>query len=140
MQLGDLMQSPVYTCKPAARLDMAARDMETHNVGSLVVTDEADRILGILTDRDLALALGHGMGPATTVDEVMSTDVTTIAVDADVESAAALMDRKGVRHLPVVNDRKRPVGMIGLDDLYDYLGRATSALAAALRAQGTAKP
>ena len=39
---------------------MAAREMEVHNVGSLVVTDEDQKLVGIITDRDLALGLAHG--------------------------------------------------------------------------------
>jgi len=140
MNLQAFMQTPVYGCKRAATLEMAARDMEAHNVGSLVVTDDEDRIVGIITDRDMAIALGHGKGPATSVEEVMSTEVVTVSIDADVESAASEMDRRRVRHLPVVNDRGRPVGMVCLDDLYHYLARATSALAGALRAQGSARP
>jgi CBS domain-containing protein len=138
MDLQSFMQSPAYGCKPEATLEEAARDMETHEVGSLVVNDESDRIVGIVTDRDLALALAHGQGSDTQVHEVMSRDVTLTPVDADLESVARAMNDGRVRHLPVVNEHNRLVGMVSIDDLYRYLFRATSALVRVLGDRGPA--
>ena len=78
MRLREFVQSPVYACAPTWTLSVAAREMEAHNVGSLVVTDDDDRIVGIITDRDLALGFAHGRTVATTVEEIMSLQVVTI--------------------------------------------------------------
>ncbi len=137
MRLREFMQSPVYACSPTSTLAMAAREMEAHNVGSLVVTDDAERIVGIITDRDLALCYAHGRSGGTAVSEIMSHHVVSIPDDADIDEAAATMDSHGVRRLPVTDARDRVVGMICLDDLYNYLTQETITLAGAVRAQGT---
>jgi CBS domain-containing protein len=136
MQLREFMQSPAYTCSPATTLADAAREMEAHNVGSLVVTGIDDRIVGILTDRDLALSLAHHRDAATPVKAVMSINVVTIPDDAALDEAASAMDSRGVRRLPVADGLGHPVGIICLDDLYRYLTQETITLAGAVRAQG----
>jgi CBS domain-containing protein len=136
MQLREFMQSPAYTCSPDTNLAAAAREMEAHNVGSLVVTDADDRIVGIVTDRDLALGWGHHKVPRTAVRAVMSSYVVTIPADATLDEAAAAMDARGVRRLPVADALGHPIGIICLDDLYRYLTQETITLAGAVRAQG----
>jgi CBS domain-containing protein len=139
MRLRQFMQSPVYACSPTATLSMAAREMEAHNVGSLVVTDDDEKIVGIITDRDLALCLAHGRAAANTVAEIMSHDVVTIRDDADMDDAAAVMDSRAVRRLPVTDKRGHAIGMICLDDLYNYLTQETITLHGAVRAQGASQ-
>lgn len=134
------MHSPVYTCSPEMTLTDAATQMEAHNVGSLVVTDPENCIVGILTDRDLALALAHHTGEATKVTAVMSDDVVTIAADTGLDEAASAMDDWGIRRLPVVDLQGHPVGIVCLDDLYRYVMQETIMLAGAMRAQGHPHP
>jgi CBS domain-containing protein len=135
MRLRDFMQSPVYACAPTASLSTAAREMEAHNVGSLVVSDH-EQIVGIVTDRDLALAHAHSKSSETSVDEVMSRHVVTIGEGATLDDAASEMDSHAVRRLPVVDGAGRPIGIVCLDDLYGYLTQETITLAGAVRAQG----
>lgn len=136
MRLRDFMQAPVYSCSPSSSLATAAGEMETHNVGSLLVTDDDDVLVGVITDRDLALALAHGRGPDSTISEVMSKEVVTIPDNATLDDAAGEMDSHAVRRLPVVDDSGRAIGIICLDDLYSYLAQETITLAGAVRAQG----
>lgn len=136
MELRRFMQSPVYCCSPDAPLSNAAAEMETHNIGSLVVTDGDKRIVGIVTDRDLALSLAHGGNGTMTVADVMSRQVVTIGPDADMDAAAGAMDDRGIRRLPVADDGGHAIGMVSLDDLYNYLTQETITLAGAMRAQG----
>lgn len=136
MRLRDFMQAPVHGCSPTTTLSIAAREMETHNVGSLIVRDDEDRIVGVVTDRDLALALGRGHGPQAAVDQVMSRHVVTIPATATLDDAASEMDSHAVRRLPVVDEQGRAIGIICLDDLYNYLTQETITLAGAVRAQG----
>jgi len=136
MRLRDFMQAPVYACSPTASLSMAAREMEVHNVGSLIVNDDEGRIVGIVTDRDLGLALGRGHRPDTVVAEVMSRHVVTLRDDATLDDAASEMDSYAVRRLPVVDAGGRAIGIISLDDLYGYLVQETITVAGAVRAQG----
>ena len=135
--LRDFMQTPVHICMPSSTLAMAAREMEARNVGSLLVVDDEEQIVGIVTDRDLALCLGHGCIPDTTVGEVMSRHVATIPADASLEDAAAAMDSHAVRRLPVVDAAGKAIGIVCLDDLYSFLTQETITLAGVIRSQGT---
>ncbi len=135
MRLRDFMQAPVYACSPDSGLALAAREMQIHNVGSLIVSDAEEKIVGIVTDRDLALALARGHGPETRVSEVMSHHVVTIPDDATLDDAASEMDAHAVRRLPVVDEQGRAIGIVCLDDLYSYLTQETITLAGAVRAQ-----
>lgn len=140
MRLREFMQSPAYTCPSDTNLATAAREMEAHNVGSLLVIDSDARIVGILTDRDLALSLAHRSDGTTPVQSVMSANVVTITDEATLDDAAAAMDSRAVRRLPVVDSSGHPVGIICLDDLYRYLTQETITLAGAVRAQGLPHP
>jgi CBS domain-containing protein len=94
----------------------AARHMRDANVGSLLVVND-DRLLGIVTDRDLVVrALAGGRPAQTTVEMVMSAPAVTVPADADVATAAEAMVRHRVRRLPVV-DGDRVAGIVTLDDL-----------------------
>lgn len=95
----------------------AALAMRTNEVGAIVVTDR-DAIVGIVTDRDLALrVVGEGRDPrATRLRDVMSPGVATLAPDADHAAAVRLMTEQRTRRVPLVEEG-RVVGMVTLDDL-----------------------
>ncbi len=133
-QLKEFMHTPLFACSPSATLAMAAQEMEQHNVGSLVVTDREDRILGMITDRDIALAVGRGSTPDTPVDRISAHKVVTIASDADVDDAATLMSSEGVWRLPVTDEGGRPVGMVSLNDVFGHVARETQSLSVAAHA------
>jgi CBS domain-containing protein/uncharacterized protein (DUF2267 family) len=95
----------------------AARAIESNNIGAVVV-QEHRRIVGILTDRDLAIrVLGAGLDPKTTpVSKVMTSPVVTLSPRNSQSDAITLMQQKGVRRIPLVDDG-RTVGIVTLDDL-----------------------
>jgi CBS domain-containing protein len=88
------MHTPLMACSPGATLAMAAREMEDHNVGSLAVTDRDDQILGMITDRDIALAIGGSNAADTPMDRICTHSVVTIGTETDLHDAAALMARR----------------------------------------------
>jgi CBS domain/Uncharacterized conserved protein (DUF2267) len=95
----------------------AARAMADNHVGAVLVGDQRG-IAGIITDRDLALAvLGGGLDPKTTpLGEVMSEEVVTCEIGADLDQVVRLMQKHGVRRIPLV-EGGRPVGLVTFDDL-----------------------
>ena len=133
-QLKQLMHTPVFACSPDATLVMAAQEMDKHKVGSLVVTDREDRILGMVTDRDIALAIGREKAPETPVDRISTHSVVTIGSEADARDAIELMGAKGVWRLPVTDDGGRPVGMVSLNDVFGSLAQETQELSVAAHA------
>jgi signal-transduction protein with cAMP-binding, CBS, and nucleotidyltransferase domain len=118
MLVREFMCSPAATCKPEATLQFAAREMERCNVGSLIVVGEDNHLVGIVTDRDLALrAVAWGQDASTPVAEVMTKNVAVILPDADVFESVKKMARWGVRRMPVVDVAGEVAGMIALDDV-----------------------
>ena len=102
---------------PTATVRQVAELMRERNVGSVVLVDESGAITGFVTDRDLALgALTDGRDPGDPVEAHASSPVVTAEPGMDVEAAAELMVRHGVRRLPVL-DKGRLTGIITLDDL-----------------------
>jgi uncharacterized protein (DUF2267 family) len=95
----------------------AARAMADNHIGAVLVS-EPQRLAGILTDRDLALAvLGGELDAKTTpLGEVMSEEVVTCDIGADLDEVARLMREHAVRRVPVM-ENGRPVGLITFDDL-----------------------
>jgi len=99
----------------------AARLMEGDDVGSLPVVDKdgAARLIGVLTDRDIALrVVAAGLDPETTpVSDVASREVVTVTPDDDLDDALTRMARAQVRRLPVVIAEGELVGILSQADL-----------------------
>jgi CBS domain-containing protein len=117
MQVKDMMTRDVRTVSSGASLKEAARAMAETDVGALPV-QEADRLVGMITDRDIAVrGIAIGKGPDATVGEVMTHEVLYCFDDEDVENVCENMADIQVRRLPVVTRDKRLVGIVSLADL-----------------------
>ncbi len=102
----------VESIAPDATVAEAASRMQLRHVSALVVLD-GERLVGILTERDLLQVLIDGDDPASVpVSRRMTADVVTIAPDTDTMQARELMGRHAVRHLPVVDDRGAVIGLV----------------------------
>lgn len=115
---------------PAAQIDTpddtvaeAAAKMWGQQTGSLLVM-EGDRLEGIITERDLLRLVAEGKDPkAVSVRDAMSKNVVTIGPDTGLRDAAELMFQKWFRHLPVIDDAGKVVGVISLRDLLTVVAR-----------------
>jgi CBS domain-containing protein len=118
MKVQELMTRGAECVAPNTTLQDAARRMKDLDVGSLPICDN-DRLAGMVTDRDMVIrGLADGSDPTTTtVDRVMSPDITYCFEDQDVEEASRLMKDRQIRRLAVLNRDKRLVGMLSLGDL-----------------------
>ncbi|MFC6827138.1 CBS domain-containing protein [Halopelagius fulvigenes] len=116
-----LMSSPVHTVSPDTLVETAAQTMLEEGVGSVVVTDEEDGLLGILTSTDFVrIVAERHPKDETPVSEYMSTDVVTTTAQEPITAAADTMIERGVHHVPVVDDGT-VIGMITTTDLTAYL-------------------
>ena len=96
----------------------AIKMMADESVGSLVVLDENDGLVGIVTERDYArkvIVKGRSFGD-TRVADIMTADVLTTSGDRTVNSCMEIMTEKKLRHLPVVEDG-RVIAMVSIGDL-----------------------
>jgi CBS domain-containing protein len=118
MFVRDAMTPDAEWISPDLSLVEVGRRMRDKRIGCLPVGDK-DRLIGMITDRDLACrAIADGADPKTTkAREVMTKGITWCFDDQSLDEAARLMEEKQIHHLPVLNRRKRMVGILSLSDL-----------------------
>ncbi|MEU3982748.1 CBS domain-containing protein [Streptomyces sp. NPDC026672] len=120
---GDIMHRGAQWIPAHETLDRAAQLMRELNVGALPISDENERLCGILTDRDIVVgcvAVGHDPSRITAGDLAQGTP-RWIDAGADVDEVLREMREHQIRRLPVIED-KRLVGMISEADLAQHLG------------------
>ena len=117
MKVSKYMTRDVQLVTPTQTIREAARMMAEIDAGSLPVQED-DRLVGVITDRDIAVrAVAQGKSPDTPVRDVMSREVLYCFEDQEVKEIARNMGDVKVRRLPVVNRDKRLVGIISVGDL-----------------------
>ena len=116
MRIQEIMSRSVQLTAPDTTIGEAARKMRDEGVGALPV-GENDRLIGMVTDRDIVIrGVADGRDRAS-VRDVMSKGIIYCYEDDDIAKAAESMSRHQVRRLPVINRDKRLVGVIALADL-----------------------
>lgn len=117
MQVRELMTRPAKTVTPWASVEVAAAIMAIYGVGALPVC-EAGRVVGILTDRDLAIRCiaGGKIPKKTQVRAIMTPQPVVVSPHVRARDAARMMADLGIRRLPVVQGG-RAIGMITADDI-----------------------
>lgn len=117
MPLRTYIRPRMVILAPNATAIEAARALEKNNIGAVVVQD-AGRVVGIVTDRDLAVrVLARGLDPTSTkLSEVMTSPVATLTPRDTHKDAIGLMQKWNVRRIPLV-ENERAVGFVTLDDL-----------------------
>jgi CBS domain-containing protein len=117
MKIAEVMTRDVRIVSPQQRLRDVARIMADIDAGAVPV-GENDRLVGMITDRDIAIrAVAAGKGPDTPVSEVMTEDLKYCFEEDEVVDVAENMAKLQVRRLPVLNRDKRLVGMVSLGDI-----------------------
>lgn len=117
MKVCNLMTSEPATCSPSDHLASAAMKMWTNDCGILPVVEDS-RTLGVVTDRDIAMALAmkESQATAVTVADVITGDLFSCAPEDEVADALTIMRDHRVRRLPVL-DGGRLIGILSLNDI-----------------------
>jgi CBS domain-containing protein len=117
MRVSEAMTRDVRICNPSDSIRDCATMMAEIDAGAMPV-GEGDRLVGMITDRDIALrGVAQGKSPDAPVREVMSQEVKYCFEDEDLEQVAKNMSDIRVRRLPVLSREKRLVGIVSLGDL-----------------------
>jgi CBS domain-containing protein len=117
MRIAEIMSRDVRVASPTDTIQHAARVMAEIEAGVLPV-GENDRLVGMLTDRDIAIrAVAAGLSPDCPVGQVMTHDVKYVYEDESIDDLARNIMSLQVRRLPVLNREKRLVGIVSLSDL-----------------------
>ena len=119
MRVSEVMTRGVECARPTDSVAHAAGRMKAMDVGVLPVCGDNDRLVGMLTDRDITVRATAGASDpsGTCVRDVMTPAVTYCFEDDDVARAAATMKDKQIRRLVVLNRDKRLTGIVSLGDL-----------------------
>lgn len=117
MRVSEAMSRDVRVANPGQTICDVAKIMAEIDAGAVPV-GENDRLVGMITDRDIAVrAVAAGKGPDTPVREVMSQEVKYCFEDEELDHVAKNMGDIRIRRLPVVNRDKRLVGIVSLGDV-----------------------
>ena len=119
MRLSHIMTGAIQTIAPGASLAEAAKKMASGDIGSLPVCSDKRKVVGIITDRDIAVrAVARGLDPnQTCVRDVMTREVLSCPADSEIEAACELMEQKQVRRLVVTDGEDAPIGIVSLGDI-----------------------
>jgi CBS domain-containing protein len=119
MQCREIMKKENLECaSPEDTSEEAARRMRDENIGFLPVCDESGKVLGTLTDRDIAIReVATGKPPSTPVDEIMTRQVVSCRPEDDVEQAMRLMVQHHKSRIVCIDDIGRLAGIISLSDI-----------------------
>ena len=124
MKVSDLPPGRLLTVDPDTRVSDVAREMRLKDSDSVAVMS-GGRLVGIITERDLVRSIADGVNPTqATAGVIMTAGPATVTMDEDVNVVALKMMRLGIRHLPVVDDDGKPVGILSARDLVAVLDRA----------------
>lgn len=124
MEIAKIMHAPAEWVEANTPVAEVARRMKLADIGALPV-GRNDKLIGMVTDRDLALrVLGEGRDPVTTTaEQVMTAGIVWCLTTQTVEDATHMMEQKKIRRLPVIDEKRRLVGMLSLGDIAHAMPR-----------------
>jgi CBS domain-containing protein len=119
MKVRDVMSPSAVCGKPETNIGAAVELLWSHNCGMLPVVGADNRLIGIVTDRDICIAMGtrNRLPGELTVGEIAIRPVFTCKPEDEIHEALSTMAEKQVRRLPVVNDEGVPQGILSMDDI-----------------------
>jgi CBS domain-containing protein len=135
LSVNDIIRTEVVTAEPDASVASVISDMADYNVGSVVIVEDEVPI-GLLTDREIALAL-KSMPDLTDrmVREIVDETIVTGSMDMTLFEILDLMTSEGIRRIPIVDDAGRLQGIVSLDDLLLFFEQKLGQVSDIVKAQ-----
>lgn len=130
MNVGDIIQRPPVTIPAGRSILDAARFMVENNMGLLVISDARDKtkLAGVVSERDIMKAIASGRKLTSPIDEVSTKQVVTVKASSEVAEAAKAMNKHRIRHVVVVDERGKLVGVVSMRDLVGERATLTAIL------------
>lgn len=125
----DRLGDPPVCLSPDASVQDLVERMESETASSAVIVDEGWKPLGIITEQDVARRIALKIDPQASVRDVMTSPVVTIQRENYLYHAVAFMQRRGLRHIPVVDEEGLVCGMLSLSEALSFLSDETLQLA-----------
>lgn len=122
MKVSEIMVRTAATCRPDMNLGEAVEIMWNRNCGILPIVDRQGKVTGVITDRDICIAMGtrNQLPGQIRVEEVRSKQVHYCGPEDDVSFALQIMASAKVRRLPVLNSAGKLEGILSIDDVISH--------------------
>ena len=121
-----IMIENVVTAKVNLSVRDVVRTLQEKHVGSIIITDDSQKCIGIFTERDAIRIIAYEISPDTPIDQVMTRNVITISEEASLEETKRIVMSHGIRHLPVVDHEGKLTGLLSVRKLLDEFFGLTS--------------
>jgi len=129
MKVSHIMTRPMITIAANRTILTAAKVMAENNIGLLVVIQgPEEKLVGVVSERDIIGVVASGRPLETPVVEVCIKHVVTVGAASDVAEAAKAMNKHGIRHVVVVDETDKPVGVVSMRDLVGERATLTAIL------------
>ena len=130
MNVGRIITKSLAWIPSGTTLLEAAKQMVEKNIGLLVVCDPKDKtkIVGVISERDIMKSMASGEKLTTQVDKISTKNVITVKASSEVAEAAKAMNKHRIRHVVVVDDQDKVVGVISMRDLVGERATLTAIL------------
>ena len=116
----DIMSTSIKKIKSTATIKEAIQSCVNNKVSGLIVTDEKDKICGILSEKDLLVAFDFLNETDTCIDEFISKDITSVNEDTSIEDVSRLLVSKNYKRVPVIKSDE-VVGIVTRGDILRWL-------------------
>lgn len=121
LKIRHIMVENVVTAKDDDTVKKAIEMLYKKHIGSTVITDDKKKCIGIFTERDAIRVVAQKIPLDTPLKKVMTKNIMTIGEDATFEEARRFIVSRGIRHLPVVNQKGKLVGLLSIRKFLDEL-------------------
>ncbi len=121
LKIRDIMCKKVITAKEDISIQEAVQILNDKHVGSIIVIDEEEKCRGIFTERDAIRIIAHKFSVEQPISAVMSKHVVAISREASFDEAKSLMLSHNIRHLPVIDDTGKVIGLFSLRAFFDEI-------------------
>ena len=130
MNVGDIIQRPLVTIPSGTTMLDAAKLMVENNMGLLVICDTRDKtkLAGVVSERDIMKAIASGKKLTAPIDEVSTKQVITVKASSEVAEAAKAMNKHRIRHVVVVDEQGKLIGVVSMRDLVGERATLTAIL------------
>jgi CBS domain-containing protein len=128
LKVSHILTRPLTTIAGDNTILAAAKLMVKNNIGLLVVTHSDGKLAGVISERDIIRVGAEGGSLETSINEICTKNVVTVGANADVAEAAKAMNKHRIRHVVVVDEAQKPVGVVSMRDLVGERATLTAIL------------
>lgn len=121
LKVKDIMCKKIITAKEDLPIQQAVQLLNDRHVGSVVVIDDEEKCIGIFTERDAIRVMANRFSADEPLSKIMSSHVVTVSLDASFDEARRLMLSHDIRHLPVIDEAGKLIGLFSFRSFFDEI-------------------